>query len=75
MNDIFRFIISIVLVALACSGAAAFASTLVIFKMITSFDKKVEQEVNRRLRHTKFVPKFNVRMNVVDESRGDYEEA
>ena len=41
-------------------------------RMVENFDRKVDREVNRRLRNTKVVYKFNVRTDFVDDTPEKY---
>jgi len=69
-----RCAIEILVFAAACSGLFAWLSAKVWSKDSRRFDRAVEREVNRRLKDTKVVSNFNVRMVVVDETSGKYEE-
>lgn len=60
--------------AVVCSGFFAWFSANVWSVYSKRFDREVEREVNRRIRDMKVVSNFNVRMVVVDETSGEYEE-
>lgn len=69
-----KWAVEILAFAAACSGFFAWISAKVWSKDSRRFDREVEREVNRRLNDTKIVSNFNVRMIVVDETSGKYEE-
>lgn len=62
----------IVLVAILSAGAVAVVSAVAWMRMVENFDRKVDREVNRRLRNTKVVYKFNVRTDFVDDTPEKY---
>lgn len=62
----------IVLVAILSAGAVAVVSAVAWMRMVENFDRKVDREVNRRLRNTNVVYKFNVRTDFVDDTPEKY---
>lgn len=68
-----KWAVEILAFAAACSGFFAWISAKVWSKDSRRFDREVEREVNRRLKDTKIVSNFNVRMVVVDEASDVYE--
>lgn len=66
--NILRVIADSVKIVLLSAGAVAIISAFVYEKMVENFENKVEREVNRRLRGTKVVSHFDVRVEVVDET-------
>lgn len=70
----FRWAVAILVVAAASAGFFAVLSSIIWSKDSARFYRCVEREVNRRLKDTRVVSNFNVRMVVVDETSGNYEE-
>lgn len=72
--EFLRCVTLVLLVAFGCAGVIAVATTLFWAKMKSKNERIIEQEVNRRLRNTRVVARFNVRPVVVDEMSGVNEE-
>ena len=66
--NILALIAGIMLVAILSAGAVAVVSAVAWMKMVENFDRKVDREVNRRLRNAKVVYHFNVRTEFVDDT-------
>ena len=66
--NILGLIAGIILVAILSAGAVAVVSAVAWMKMVENFDRKVDREVNRRLRNAKVVYHFNVRTEFVDDT-------
>lgn len=64
----------ILLFAVALAGFMAVIDAIILVRMISKYNDKVEREVRRRLRGTKIVSNFNVRMVMVDDTPQKYEE-